>query len=72
MQKIKDKLRNKEFWLAIVGMVILLLQSFNVRIPLMAINEVLAIFGAMLVCGGCILCGGNSDYPNKDEENLAT
>ena len=58
---LKQKLKSPSFWTAVAGVLLMLAQIFGLRINLPAVNEILAIFGASLVCCGCLLPVKNSD-----------
>jgi len=52
---IKQKLKAPSFWLSVLGVIMMLLQTFGVSIPMPAINELISTLGASLVICGCLL-----------------
>ena len=62
-----DKIRTKRFWISLVGMVIMLLELFGVRVDAPYVNEIVSS-----VCAVCVLCGlldGGSKTEAQNSEN---
>jgi len=68
--KIKQKLKTPNFWLTILGLIMLLLQAFNVRMDLPAINEVLSALAAGIICFCCLFTKDDKTGKDNIDDNI--
>ena len=59
----KDKLKKKSFWLAVMGLVIMILQACGVKINVPVVNEAIAGVSGFLVMLGILV----DDKKNSNE-----
>lgn len=50
--RLKEKLKNKGFWVSLVSAVVMILQAFGLKIDAPAVNEILtAVVGLLVILG---------------------
>jgi len=65
----KQKIKSPSFWMAMLGTIVMLLQIFGITISLPAINEVLGVLGASLICISCLLSNKIDNSTKDDSDN---
>lgn len=74
----KDKLRNKSFWMSLIGAVLVFLQTMGFTFDIPAVNEIVSAGLAVLVVMGIISGddgnkgGDGADAPPQDGEESAS
>jgi uncharacterized membrane protein len=69
----RDKLKSVNFWLSVIGGLILLIQSFGVKIDAPAANEALTLISGALILAGVLRpdksAGGDGADSGKAEND---
>ena len=68
----KEKLRNKGFWLGLIGAVIMFLQAIGIKVDVPAVNEIISALMAILVVLGVVTNSTAEDGEQEDGQKEQT